>query len=150
MFQFRLADYFVFISTLLVFTAIGAYFGFKALLGSAPKVVPTNKEFLEGHKSHRIIPASLSLCASYVSAVAILGVPVSVYNNGERFKSESVFGVSLFAGVTFLVAIVPFWLSVSFANVVVLPVFYKNKFRTSYDVSVLVAKDRSYLVVCST
>ena len=64
--KFKLADYVVFSTMLLISIVIGLY---SALM----KDNSTKKEFLAGGKSMPVIPVALSLVGGAVSAIALMG-----------------------------------------------------------------------------
>ncbi|KAM9796395.1 sodium/iodide cotransporter isoform X2 [Syngnathus typhle] len=77
---FAVADYVVFALMLLVSMAIGLY--------QALKKQPHNDstdDFFTGGRSMSAVPVGLSLCASFMSAVQVLGVPSETYRYGSKF-----------------------------------------------------------------
>ncbi|XP_049582623.1 sodium/iodide cotransporter isoform X2 [Syngnathus scovelli] len=77
---FAVADYVVFALMLLVSMAIGLY--------QALKKQPHNDstdDFFTGGRSMSTVPVGLSLCASFMSAVQVLGVPSETYRYGSKF-----------------------------------------------------------------
>lgn len=113
---FKFWDWAVFCTILSVYGGFGVFYGFKGLLwGEAT----TDREFLTGAARHRIAESALSIYASYISGIAIIGVPASVY----------------FTGGAYLVCLPVFLIAISFANYVFVPVFYKCEINTTYDVS---------------
>ncbi|KAI1297140.1 Sodium-coupled monocarboxylate transporter 2 [Halotydeus destructor] len=114
---FNNVDYVVFCSLLSVFAGMGGYWGFKGVLWGRNKARKTTRDFLTGAASHRILPASLSLFASYVSVITILGTPAGVYYNG----------------IQYLINLAVFMITMTFENVVVLPTFYSSGIKTVYD-----------------
>uniref|UniRef100_A0A673AC22 Solute carrier family 5 member 5 n=1 Tax=Sphaeramia orbicularis TaxID=375764 RepID=A0A673AC22_9TELE len=77
---FCLADYAVFAVMLLVSMAIGIF--------QALKKNPTNTSadhFFTGGRSLPAVPVGLSLCASFMSAVQVLGVPAEASRYGFKF-----------------------------------------------------------------
>ncbi|XP_028966362.1 sodium-coupled monocarboxylate transporter 1 [Galendromus occidentalis] len=74
--QFALLDYLVLLGFLLVSTLIGVYFAWKDRRSTS------NKTFLTGNKELGWVPVSFSMMASYLSSIAILGLPSEVYNRG--------------------------------------------------------------------
>ena len=77
--KFSAADYGVFAAMLLVSTAIGVYY---SIFGGKQK---TTREYLLGDKSMRSWTVSISLMASYLSAVTLLGIPAETYTYGAEF-----------------------------------------------------------------
>lgn len=77
---FVLADYAVFAAMLSVSVAIGL---FQALKKSARE--PRADDFFTGGRTMPAVPVGLSLCASFMSAVQVLGVPSEVSRYGFKF-----------------------------------------------------------------
>uniref|UniRef100_A0A3B4ZAC2 Solute carrier family 5 member 5 n=1 Tax=Stegastes partitus TaxID=144197 RepID=A0A3B4ZAC2_9TELE len=77
---FVLADYAVFTTMLLVSMAIGLF----QALRKGPKVVNAD-DFFTGGRSMPAVPVGLSLCASFMSAVQVLGVPQEAFRYGFKF-----------------------------------------------------------------
>ncbi|XP_069567790.1 sodium-dependent multivitamin transporter-like [Brachyistius frenatus] len=77
--HFTLTDYVIFAVLLAASLTIGLY---HALSGGRQR---TTREFLMADRSMRCLPVSLSLIASFQSAVAIIGVPAEIYNHGTQY-----------------------------------------------------------------
>lgn len=77
---FVLADYAVFAAMLVISVAIGL---FHALRKTSKKA--SADDFFTGGRSMSAVPVGLSLCASFMSAVQVLGVPSEVYYHGFKF-----------------------------------------------------------------
>ncbi|XP_041668692.1 solute carrier family 5 member 6 [Cheilinus undulatus] len=77
--HFTLVDYGIFGLLLAASMAIGLYHGFT---GGRQR---TTQEFLMADRSMRCLPVSLSLIASFQSAVAIIGVPAEIYTHGTQY-----------------------------------------------------------------
>lgn len=105
-------DYVVFAGMLLISAAIGIYYAFA---GGGQQ---TSKDFLMGGRRMTAVPVALSLTASFMSAVTVLGTPSEVYRFGAIF---SIFAITYF----FVVAI---------SAEVFLPVFYKLGITSTYEV----------------
>lgn len=73
---FSWLDYVVFGLALLLSLLIGVYFAFRARN-------KTNDEFLVGSHSLTCLPVSMSLVVTYISAIAVQGMHVSL-GDGER------------------------------------------------------------------
>lgn len=80
------------------------------------------KEFLMADRSMSCLPVSLSLLATFQSAVAILGAPSEVYAFGTQYWF---LGCSYFLGL-----LIP-------AHVFI-PVFYRLRLSSAYEVLMLV------------
>nr|XP_046248167.1 sodium/iodide cotransporter [Scatophagus argus] len=77
---FVLADYAVFAAMLFVSVAIGLFQALKKSSGEA-----TADDFFTGGRSMPAVPVGLSLCASFMSAVQVLGVPSEASRYGFKF-----------------------------------------------------------------
>uniref|UniRef100_A0A8C9ZLN7 Sodium-dependent multivitamin transporter n=1 Tax=Sander lucioperca TaxID=283035 RepID=A0A8C9ZLN7_SANLU len=77
--HFAVADYVIFAVLLAASMGIGLY---HALSGGRQR---TTQEFLMADRSMRCLPVSLSLIASFQSAVAIIGVPAEIYTHGTQY-----------------------------------------------------------------
>ena len=71
-------DYLVFALMLLLSSAIGIYYGWKGKQTST-------KEYLTAGGSMHWMPISISLLASFVSAIALLGIPSEIYTYGIEY-----------------------------------------------------------------
>jgi sodium-coupled monocarboxylate transporter 8/12 len=105
-------DYVVFAGMLLISAAIGIYY---ALARGGQQ---TSKDFLMGGRSMTAVPVALSLTASFMSAVTILGTPAEVY----RF------------GAIFIIFSITYFLVVVISAEVFLPVFYRLGITSTYEV----------------
>lgn len=77
---FVVADYAVFAAMLLVSMGIGLF----QALRKIPKKA-TADDFFTGGRSMPAVPVGLSLCASFMSAVQVLGVPSEASRYGFKF-----------------------------------------------------------------
>uniref|UniRef100_A0A3Q4B6H0 Uncharacterized protein n=1 Tax=Mola mola TaxID=94237 RepID=A0A3Q4B6H0_MOLML len=77
--HFTVVDYVIFAVLLAASVGIGLY---HALTGGRQR---TTREFLMADRSMGCLPVSLSLIASFQSAVAIIGVPAEIYTNGTQY-----------------------------------------------------------------
>ncbi|KAM9777460.1 solute carrier family 5 member 6 [Neosynchiropus ocellatus] len=77
--HFTAVDYVIFSVLLAASMSIGLYY---ALSGGRQR---TTQEFLMADRSMHCIPVSLSLIASFQSAVAIIGVPAEIYTHGTQY-----------------------------------------------------------------
>ena len=108
--NFGTVDYTIFTLMLLACGGIGIYFGFiKKSIGE--------DEYLVGGRNMKTFPVSLSLIASFISGISLLGTPTEVYMHGTGY---------LYIG--FGVIIVGFIMS----NVY-LPVFHELKLTSTYE-----------------
>ncbi|XP_030070518.1 sodium-coupled monocarboxylate transporter 1 [Microcaecilia unicolor] len=109
--SFAVWDYVVFSGMLLISAAIGIYYAFA---GGGQK---TSKEFLMGGRRMTAVPVALSLTASFMSAVTVLGTPSEVYRFGAMF--------TLFAFTYALVVLA--------SSEIFLPVFYRLGITSTYE-----------------
>ncbi|GBP36805.1 Sodium-coupled monocarboxylate transporter 1 [Eumeta japonica] len=89
-------------------------------VGSRAKAVVNVRDYLLGGKTMSTFPVAMSLIASYVSGVTILGTPAEIYNYGSEYWLVVV-GVAL---------------SCLCVATVYLPVFCKLRLSSSYEVRV--------------
>lgn len=136
-FRFDLIDYLVF-GTMLVFSAsVGVYFGY--FNKSKSKKSTTRErhddetinekkttdfgsksmlEYLLGSRKLKSFPVAMSLVASYISGVTVLGTPAEIYNFGTQYW----------------LIIIPILLMGFIVSYVYLPVFCALKVGSSYEV----------------
>ncbi|NXW47452.1 SC5A8 protein, partial [Nyctiprogne leucopyga] len=124
--RFTVWDYVVFAAMLLVSAVIGIYYAFA---GGGQK---TSKDFLMGGRSMSALPVSLSLTASFMSAVTVLGTPAEIYRYGAIF---CVFAIT-------------YGLVVLCSAEIFLPVFYKLGITSTYEY--LELRFNKYLRLCGT
>lgn len=77
--KFDLSDYGVCIAMLGVSAGIGVFY---AIAGRKQN---TTKEFLFGGKTMNVIPVGLSVLATFLSAITLLGVPAESYQFGIQY-----------------------------------------------------------------
>lgn len=111
--HFATLDYVIFAILLLASTGIGLFYAFS---GGRQR---TTQEFLLADRSMSCFPVSLSLLATFQSAVAILGAPAEIYSNGTQYWF---LGCSYFLGL-----LIP-------AHIFI-PVFYRLRLSSAYEVS---------------
>uniref|UniRef100_A0A8C0EPV4 Solute carrier family 5 member 8 n=1 Tax=Bubo bubo TaxID=30461 RepID=A0A8C0EPV4_BUBBB len=110
--SFTVWDYVVFAAMLVISAVIGVYYAF---VGGGQK---TSKDFLMGGRSMSALPVALSLTASFMSAVTVLGTPAEIYRYGAIF--------CIFA--------ITYGLVVLCSAEIFLPVFYKLGITSTYEV----------------
>ena len=109
---FLVWDYVVFAAMLLISAVIGIYYAFA---GGGQQ---TSKDLLMGGRRMTAMSVGMSLSASFMSAVSVLGTPAEVYRFGAIF--------SIFAITYFFVVVL--------SAEVFLPVFYKLGITSTYEV----------------
>jgi Na+/proline symporter len=111
--RFGSVDFAVFALMLFVSVAIGLYYAFT---GGKQK---TTAEFLLANRKMMAVPIALSLLASFMSAITILGVPAEVYTFGTQYWMIITSYLILFPVVA----------------LVFVPVFRAVEITSSYEVS---------------
>ncbi|GBM77522.1 Putative sodium-dependent multivitamin transporter [Araneus ventricosus] len=106
-----IVDYIVIAITLAISTLIGLYFRFS---GGRQK---TTNEFLMGNQNVHIVPVAVSVIATSLSSVSVLGVPAEMYLYGTQYVITGL-GIPLGG----LLAAYGF-----------LPVFYEMQVSTAYE-----------------
>uniref|UniRef100_A0AAR2LND9 Sodium-dependent multivitamin transporter n=1 Tax=Pygocentrus nattereri TaxID=42514 RepID=A0AAR2LND9_PYGNA len=109
--HFTTVDYVIFALLLVASTGIGLFYAFS---GGRQR---TTQEFLLADRSMSCLPVSLSLLATFQSAVAILGAPSEIYTYGTQYWF---LGCSYFLGL-----LIP-------AHIFI-PVFYRLRLSSAYQ-----------------
>ncbi|KAM4713631.1 solute carrier family 5 member 6a [Anableps anableps] len=109
--HFTTVDYVIFVLLLVASAGIGLFYAFS---GGRQR---TTQEFLMADRSMSCLPVSLSLLATFQSAVAILGAPSEVYAFGTQYWF---LGCSYFLGL-----LIP-------AHVFI-PIFYRLRLSSAYE-----------------
>ncbi|XP_046397318.1 sodium-coupled monocarboxylate transporter 2-like isoform X2 [Ischnura elegans] len=109
---FSALDYSLFGAMLVLSAMIGIYFAF-----FAKKKQNTISEYLMGGRNMSLAPVAMSLTASYVSGITLLGVPSEVYTYGTQFSALCF--ATVIAGL--------------FSAIFFIPVFYELHLNTSYE-----------------
>ena len=81
---FHWADYVVFIATLVISLGIGV---FQAFIGDRQK---TTKEYLTGNRQLHLVPVTLSMFMSYISAILVLGNAAEIYLYGIQLWLQNI------------------------------------------------------------
>ncbi|KAK2834437.1 hypothetical protein Q7C36_015138 [Tachysurus vachellii] len=108
---FQVWDYVVFACLFLISSGIGVFFAIKE------RKNVSSKEFLVGGRQLTCGPVALSLTASFMSAVTVIGTPTDVYRFGAAFI---IFGIA-------------YTLMVFFTAELFLPVFYRSGITSTYE-----------------
>ncbi|XP_016061615.1 PREDICTED: sodium-coupled monocarboxylate transporter 2 [Miniopterus natalensis] len=109
--NFAVWDYVVFAALFIISSGIGVFFAIK----ERKKV--TSTEFLVGGRQMSFGPVALSLTASFMSAVTVLGAPSEVY----RF------------GASFMLFFIAYIFVIIFTSELFLPVFYRSGITSTYE-----------------
>uniref|UniRef100_A0A182XVS6 Sodium/solute symporter n=1 Tax=Anopheles stephensi TaxID=30069 RepID=A0A182XVS6_ANOST len=88
--RFGIADYIVFVASLLVCVVIGVYFGWKdwSVQRKRKQNVRRGSEalnYLVGGRKMKIFPVAMSLIASFISGIAVMGASTETYLHGTQF-----------------------------------------------------------------
>jgi len=110
--SFSTWDYVVFAAVLLISALVGIY---HAVVGRGKE---TSEDFLLGSRQMRSIPVALSLTASFMSAVTMLGVPYDTYHFGA---------VNAYFVISYTLVVI-------LSAEVFLPIFYRLGVTSSYEV----------------
>ncbi|MEQ2174309.1 hypothetical protein GOODEAATRI_006593 [Goodea atripinnis] len=108
---FAIADYVVFALILLISAAIGVYYAW------TDRSQRSSRDFLTGGRKLTALPVSMSLTASFMSAITVLANPAEVYRYGASIGFYAVSYV-----FTMLIT-----------SEVFLPVFYKLSITSTYE-----------------
>ncbi|KAK3914621.1 Sodium-coupled monocarboxylate transporter 1 [Frankliniella fusca] len=109
--RFSWPDYLVFVAMLALCALIGVYFGYLA------PGAHDEDEYLMGGRQMKTLPISLSLVASYISGITLLGMPTEVY----------VYGIQFLYGLLGMAA------ALSFFAWAILPIFHDLRIMTLYQ-----------------
>lgn len=109
---FGVTDIVVFSLTLAASAGIGLYF---AKAGGRNQ---SNNEYLMAGRSMSAIPVAISVLASFISSIAVLGTPDEVYTYGFTY---------------FLLVLSPL-ITIPLVAYVYLPVYYNLKLTSTYEV----------------
>lgn len=107
---FTIFDYVVFVSVLVASLSVGVYYTF------SKKTKKTTAHFLMGDGKLHMLPVSISILVSFLSAIAILGLPAEMYTEGTMFIYVN-FGMAigcLLASFTFVPLLYPLRLTSSY------------------------------------
>ena len=112
--RFTWPDYLVFIAMFVLCILIGIYFGFmKKSMGES--------DYLMGGRNMLVLPIALSLVASFISGITLLGLPTEVYSYGIQYiyVSLGVISMGFVMGIFYL------------------PVFHNLSITSTYEVSIV-------------
>ncbi|KOC64351.1 Sodium-coupled monocarboxylate transporter 1 [Habropoda laboriosa] len=108
---FSWADYTVLATMLVISCLIGTFYGFFA------KKQETSQDFLLGGSSMGTFPMAMSLAASFITAIELLGNPAEMYEQGTQFWMTCL----------------AFILVVPITSCLYLPVYMKLRLTSSYE-----------------
>ena len=110
--QFSVADYCVFGAMLLISSIIGIYFAYGGKQSNT-------KEYLMAGRDMSWFPIFVSLLASYLSAITLLGVPSEIFTYGAQY----------------VVLCFSYFILIGAGVIIFLPIFYKLQVVSSNEVS---------------
>ncbi|TDG96819.1 hypothetical protein EPR50_G00232850 [Perca flavescens] len=110
--SFVVADYVVFAVMLLVSAAVGVYYAW------VDRGQRSSGDFLMGGRRLTALPVSLSLTASFMSAITVLSNPAEVYRYGANIG---------FYGLAYVITMVV-------TSEIFLPVFYRLAITSTYEI----------------
>lgn len=111
--RFSWPDYLVFIAMFVFCLMIGIYFGFM-------KKAVSEDDYLVGGRNMSVFPIALSLVASFVSGITLLGLPTEVYSYGIQY-------IYVMIGIILMGVVM---------SVFYLPVFRLLNITSTYEVSI--------------
>lgn len=111
--QFTVVDYVIFAAVLVISAGIGFYHAWK------DRRQKSIDEFLLAGRNMHPVPVALSLLASFMSAITLLGTPAEIYNYTTMY---------FWIGVGYLLVIAG-------ATHIYIPVFYKLGVTSAYEVN---------------
>lgn len=79
---FQVLDYLLFISVLLISACVGIYYILKEKWAAKQA---TSDDLLMGGREMAVFPVAMSLIASYMSAITVLGIPTEMYVFGSQY-----------------------------------------------------------------
>ncbi|PRD26292.1 UNVERIFIED_CONTAM: Sodium-coupled monocarboxylate transporter 2 [Trichonephila clavipes] len=112
---FGIVDYAVFALMLLFSASVGVWYAIK------DRKKTDTQEFLMGGRSLSVFPVAMSVLASFMSAITLLGTPAEVYRFGTQY----------------IIINIAFCLVVPATAYLYLPVFYNLGVTSAYEVSIL-------------
>lgn len=113
--RFGWPDYLVFVFMLLSCSMIGVYFGF--IKKNPKKCKEAESNYLVGGRQMSIFPVTMSLIASFISGITLLGTPTEIYLYGTQY-------MYIVGGVLTMGVIMTY---------VYLPVFHDLKLTSTYQ-----------------
>jgi len=113
----QVLDYVIFAGFLIISTAVGIYFAIKEHLEKKNKTNEATSDYLMAGRSMSFGPVSLSLIASFMSSVTVLGVPAEYYIYGTMFTWY----------------IIPYLLVPAIVTWLFMPVFYDLNINSTYE-----------------
>jgi len=113
---FEPLDYILFVAVLIISALVGVYYVLKEKLGEKET---TSDDLLMGGREMSVFPVAMSLIASYMSAITVLGVPTEMYVFGSQYWLVALSGIMTYPVTCY----------------VFLPFFHNMKLNSAYQVS---------------
>ncbi|KAF5304402.1 hypothetical protein FQA39_LY19005 [Lamprigera yunnana] len=107
---FNWLDYVVFVCMLIICVCIGIYFGF---INSSTNTT----EYLMGGRSMETFPVAISLMASFISGISLLGIPTEIYVYGTQY-------LAILGGVVLMALMF---------QIIFLPIFHNLQITSTYE-----------------
>nr|XP_022326238.1 uncharacterized protein LOC111126119 [Crassostrea virginica] len=96
---FSVLDYCLFVAVLLLSAIVGLYYFLKEKCG---KKEMTSEDLLMGGREMSVFPVAMSLVASYMSAITVLGVPTEMYVYGTEYYLVAFSGLLTYPATCFV------------------------------------------------
>lgn len=112
---FQPLDYILFLAVLVISALVGLYYVLKEKL---EKKETTSDDLLMGGREMAVFPVAMSLIASYMSAITVLGVPTEMYVFGSQYWLVALSGLLTYPVTCY----------------VFLPFFHNMKLTSAYEV----------------
>lgn len=112
--SFVAVDYVLFAAVLVISALIGVYYMVKEYLAAK---AATSEDVLMGGRDIGIFPIAMSLMASFMSAITVLGTPTEMYNNNTSYW---------IAGLSMIITVIV-------TNHVFLPFFHDLSLTSAYE-----------------
>lgn len=110
--HFKPLDYFIFAGMLMISASIGIYYACK-------DVHKSYEEFIMGGRRLHYVPVGISITASFVSSITMLGTPAEIYRYGLQFS---------------LMAVSYTLMMVIYAHIF-MPIYHRLQFTSIYEAS---------------
>ena len=120
--RFGIMDYTVFVVMLIMCSLVGIYFGYYQNRASSHnnRRKSIAVEYLMGGRDMQIFPVAMSLVATFISGITLLGTPTEIYLYGTQFG---------YIVIALLIIVIVM-------HFVVIPVFHDLQITSTYEVSI--------------
>lgn len=120
--KFAWQDYLMFLVMLMICSMVGIYFGF---IKKKPKKSDDATDYLVGGRTMKVFPIAMSLIATFISGISLLGTPTEIYVYGIQY-------MYVIGGVITMGFIMMY---------VYLPVFHDLKLTSTYEVTYAIQEE---------